>query len=139
MANTLQLTVRTPEAGIIEQEVNSLKVMTEGGELEIFPQHASLTGSILFGKLDVRTEEGEKEYLVQRGVLFVSVESNSVQLLCYSCKEMQDIEYKTAKEYLDFIEEKLKAGEDLNEFQFQYLEKEKIAMVQQISVLEKNQ
>lgn len=137
MSNTLNLTVRTPEAGIVEQEVNSLKVMTEGGEIEIYPNHASLTGSILFGKLDVRTDQGEREYLVQRGVLFVSVEKNTVQLLCYSCKEVKDIEYKTAKEYLEFIEDRLKAGEDLNEYQLQYLENEKIAMVQQMEVLEK--
>jgi len=138
MANTFHLTVRTPEAEIIKKEVNSLKVMTEGGELEVYPHHSSLTGAIAFGKLNVRTDEAENEYLVQRGLVFVSVEDNSTQLLCFSCKEMKDIEYKTAKEYLDFIEQKLAEGENLNDFQLKYLEDEKIAMVQQMAMLDKD-
>ena len=94
MANTLHLTVRTPEAEIIKKEVNSLKVMTEGGEIEIYPHHSSLTSTITFGKLSVRADEADHEYLVQRGLVFVSVEDNSTQLLCFSCKEVKDIEYK---------------------------------------------
>ena len=132
MSNTLHLTIRTPEAEILDKEVSSLKVNTEGGEIEVYPHHASLTGSILFGKLEVRTDHTEVEYLVRRGILFVSVENNRVQILCYSCKEMKDVEYKTAREYLEFITDKLRSGHDLNEFQIRYLESEKIAMVQKI-------
>jgi ATP synthase F1 epsilon subunit len=136
MANTLKLSVRTPESEIIDQEVNSLKIMTEGGEIEIYPNHASLTGKITFGKLDIRTDEKEYEYLVKSGILFVSVENNAVQILCFSCQEVQDIEYKTAKEYLDFIDERLKSGDSLNEYQMKYLEGEKIAMVKQVALVE---
>ncbi|MDP2691020.1 MAG: hypothetical protein Q8O95_01280 [bacterium] len=137
MADTFHLSVRTPEAEILSQEVNSIKVNTEGGEMEIYPHHASLTGSILFSRLDIRNAQSELQYLVQQGILFFSVEHNSAQLLCYSCKEQKDIEYKTAKHYLEFINEKLAAGADLNDFQIKYLETEKIAMVHQMKVLEK--
>lgn len=135
MANTFHLTVRTPESEIIAREVNSLKVTTEGGEIEIYPHHASLTGAISISKLFVRAENEEKEYLVKRGITFVSVENNRVQILCFSCQPIQDVEYKSAQEYLQIIEEKLKAGEDLNELQIKYLENEKIAMVRQLEML----
>ena len=69
MAKTLNLTVRTPEASVVEQEVNSLKLVTDGGVIEIYPNHASLTGSITFSKLNIRTEKEDIEYLVQRGII----------------------------------------------------------------------
>ena len=137
MQNTFHLTVRTPESEIISEAVNSLKVMTEGGEIEIYPHHASLTGSIMFGKMQVRMPKEELDYVVQRGILFVSVEKNTVQILCFSCQLYKEIEYKSAKSYLEFIEEKLKEGVNLNDFQLKYLENEKIAMVQQVQMLEK--
>jgi len=137
MKKTLHLTVRTPEAEIVSKEVNSIKVNTEGGEIEIYPHHASLTGSIIFGKLEVRAEKDEQEYVIQQGIIFVSVENNTVQILCLSCKEFQDIEFKTAKKYLEFVEEKLQEGADLNDYQIKYLENEKIAMVKQIEMIDK--
>ena len=75
MANTFYLTVRTPEAEVVSQEVNSIKVVTEGGVIEIYPKHASLTGSIIFSRLDIRTDKEDIDYLIQRGIIFVSVEN----------------------------------------------------------------
>lgn len=137
MNKTFHLSVRTPEAEVISREVNSIKVGTEDGPMVVLPHHASLTGSIPFSRLFIREPDSEKEYLLRSGIIFVSVENNSTRILCYSCQEVKDVEYKTAKEYLDFIEEKLKAGADLNDYQLKFLANEKIAMVQQIKVIEK--
>ena len=138
MTNTFSLTVRTPEAQVLQiDNARGLKVRTEGGQVEILPGHATMVGTILFSKMIVMTEDSEQEYIVQRGMLFVSQEDKSVQVLAYQCKLLQDIEYKSAKEYLEFVEKKLAEGGDLNDFQLQYLENEKIAMVQQVKELEK--
>lgn len=125
--------VRTPDAEILKTAVNSVKISTEEmGPMVVYRGHASLTGSVRMSRLFVRTDSGEHEYLVRNGVLFVSFESNSTKLLCYSCQEMKDIEYRTAKEYLEYIEQKLKAGANLGDIQLRFLKNEKIAMVEQM-------
>ncbi|MDF2378690.1 MAG: hypothetical protein P1V18_00505 [Candidatus Gracilibacteria bacterium] len=140
MSNTFHLTVRTPELEIINRDdVKSLKIMTEGGEMEIKPGHAAMTGSILFSKMIVSSEGSVIEYIVQRGLLFVSQSGKKVDVMVYQCMEVKDIEYKSAREYLDYIEEQLKAGADLNEFQMEYLKDEKIAMVKQLEMVEENE
>lgn len=139
MKKTLHFSVRTPEGSVLKKDVISFKIATdEKGLMVVLPHHATLTGSVTFSRLWVRTPEAEHEYLVQQGFLFISVTTNSAQLLCYSCKELKDIEYKTAQQYLEFLERKLKEGADLNAYQLKFLHHEKIAMVQQISFLEKN-
>lgn len=137
MTKTFHLSVRTLETEAISREVNSIKVGTEKGPMVVLPRHASLTGSVPFSRLFVRDATSEKEYLVRNGIIFVSLENNSTQILCYSCQEVKDMEYKSAREYLDFIEAKLQAGENLNDYQLKYLANEKIAMVQQIKVMGK--
>lgn len=104
--------------------------------MEIKANHATTVGTILFSKMIVSTEEGNDEYIVQRGMLFVSQENKAVQVLAYQCKKIEEIEYKSAKEYLDFVEKQLAEGADLNDFQMQYLENEKIAMVKQVALAE---
>lgn len=69
---------------------------------------------------------------MKNGVIFISVESNETRILCYSCQETKDVEYQSAAEYLTYVEEQLKNGADLNQFQIQFLENEKIAMVKQM-------
>lgn len=132
MTKTFQLSVRTPEAEIVSQAVESVKVSTENGPMVIYPHHASLSGTIPFSRLFVRAEKGETEYLVKNGVIFISVETNETRILCYSCQETKDIEYQSAAEYLAYVEEQLKAGANLNDFQIKFLENEKIAMVKQM-------
>ncbi len=137
MTNTFHLTVRTPEAEILDQEnVTSLRLTTEGGEMEIKAQHATTVGTILFSKMIVSTAAGNDEYIVQRGMLFVSQENKTVQVLVYQCKKVEEIEYKSAKEYLDFVEKQIAEGADLNDFQMKYLQNEKIAMVKQVELVE---
>lgn len=137
MTKTFHLTVRTLETEVISAEVTSVKVGTEDGPMVIYPGHASLTGSIPFSRLVTRDDSSEKEYLVRNGIVFISLETKSTQILCYSCVETKDIEYKSAREYLDFIEAKLNAGENLNDYQLKYLQNEKIGLVQQMKVMGK--
>ena len=139
MSNTFQLNVRTPEAEIVSKEVDSVRVGTENGPMVIYPHHASLSGTIPFSRLFVRSGNSETEYLVKNGVLFISVETNETKILCYSCLETKDVEYQSAAEYLAYVEEQLKAGANLNQFQMQFLENEKIAMVKQMKGMGKGE
>lgn len=137
MTNTFHLTVRTPAQEVLQlSNATGVKVHTEGGQIEILPGHATTVGTIVFSRMTVTTADSADDYIVQRGMIFVSREKNSVQVLAYQCQKIQDIEYKNAQEYLEFVEERLKAGDDLNDYQLKYLENEKIAMVQQIKTLE---
>ncbi len=134
---TFHLSVRTPESEVISSEVNSLKVATELGMMVVYPHHGSLTGSISFSRFFVRKDNAttEIEYLMQKGLIFISVETNSVQILCASCKELKEIEIRTAKEYLAMVETRLKEGKNLNDYQLKFLKNEKIAMVEQMRAM----
>ena len=138
--NTFNLTVRTPEQQVLKLD-NALSVQlnSETGQMEIMAGHATTVGTILFTTMKVTTPESANDYVVQRGMVFVSQEKKEVQVLAYQCQKIQDVEYKSAKEYLEFVEERLKAGDDLNDYQLKYLENEKIAMVQQMKKLEKKE
>lgn len=138
MNKTFHLTVRTPEGEMIKKAVNSIKVATEIGPMVVYHGHASLSGSITFSKLFVRTDQEEDEFIIKNGLLFISLEENAARILCYSCQEIEDIDYSTAHEYLKFVEEKLKSGASLNEFQLKFLKNEKIAMVRQMREMKAN-
>lgn len=137
MPKTFQFSVRTPEAEVVNTKAVSFKVGTELGPMVAYKGHANLTGAIPFSKLWVRTEDTEIEYLIRNGILFISLEQKSGKILCLSCEEMEDIDFKTAREYLQYVEEQLKKGADLNDFQLKFLKNEKIAMVRQLSTMEK--
>lgn len=129
MPKTFHLTIRTPDEEIINDNVESLTLTTEEcGIMEVLPHHASLTGMVFFSPLIVKMGDREEDFIAKRGVLLVSNEDNSATLLCLSCQKKKEITTQTIKEYLEFIEQKLKQGSNLNQFQLTHLKEEKVIM-----------
>jgi F0F1-type ATP synthase epsilon subunit len=132
-----RLIVRTPDEEICVQDVHSLKVTTELGEMVVYPGHASLSGSILFSKMTVKGDGFEDHYVVRRGLIFVSMEENKVTVMAYSIKKTDSVDYKTLSEYLEHVRSELAKGhENLNTFQVTYLENEMIAVQKELETEE---
>ena len=133
MKNTFPITIRTPEKTLFEDEIKAIRVTTDGGDIELMANHASLTGTLLFSHVVVVDSEGNHlNFLARNGAILFDNDHNRAALLALYCEEKSEVSEKSAKEYADFIEEQLKEGHKLSEFQLLYLEGERLAVKQQL-------
>lgn len=138
MSKHFHLTIRTPDEEILDsKEITEVSVDTDLGPMTVFAKHASLTGSILFSTLTVKTKDKEDKYMTRRGTIFVDNEKNHVIILVLSCQKLATITYEKLEEYLGYIENLMAAGEDLSSVKLTYLEKEKLAISEQIAEVKK--
>lgn len=133
MENTFKLIVRTPDQTVFDGMVSKVHLATEGGEMEAFTHHSSLTATISFSPVEIVTaDEKEESYLVRNGMFLFDNETNTAILLALHCQHRSEISHPTIQEYAEFIDRELKNGTDLSDFQILYLKGEKLAVEQQI-------
>jgi F0F1-type ATP synthase epsilon subunit len=130
-----KLTIRTPEGNLFDKEVSSVSFSAEGGDAQIFAHHASISASILFSTIEVSVEGTEEKILVRNGLFLFNNKENTATLLAIYAEEKSKVSHQTVKEYLKFLEEQLKEGHELSEFQITHLEGEKLAIEQQIQAI----
>jgi F0F1-type ATP synthase epsilon subunit len=138
MSNTFNLTIKTPVAEAVHEEVKELHLDTEQGRIAILPGHASLTGSVVFSKILVRSHDTEKEFFIQDGIIYTEVGSNTVELLCMSYEEVHEVTESSVDEYINMIKVKLERHEDLNDYQISTLHGEKVALEKKKELLIKS-
>ncbi|MDP3975677.1 MAG: hypothetical protein Q8P95_02055 [bacterium] len=139
MAKTFQLVVRTPDRELENREVDYVQLATEDmGLLTILHGHASLSGTIFLTRMIIRGSGFEEEYILRRGLVFVSLESKTVTVMAYHAEKTREVQLSTVSEYLRQIEEALHGGpERLNELQVSYLQNEKLAVSKHLKDFEK--
>ena len=135
MENKFKLTVRTPVDTIFNGEADKIHLNTEGGEIEVYGNHSSLTAAVSFSPIQIKSGDTEEEYLGRNGIFKFFNETNSAILLLNYCEAVNEVEHKTIKEYLEFIEKKLSEGESLSDFEVLYLKGEKLAVEENIKHL----
>ncbi|KKP36475.1 hypothetical protein A2483_03105 [Candidatus Peregrinibacteria bacterium RIFOXYC2_FULL_33_13] len=139
MTNHLfKLTIRTPEKEIFNDEINSVYLSTEEmGIMGVYSRHASLTGTILFSPIRISMKNSEENFVTRRGIFMMDNKENHARILCLSCEQRNEISYQSVKEYLNYIEELMRKGKNLNQYQFKFLASEKIALEHNLKELEK--
>lgn len=135
MQETFELSIRTPNQDIFSGEVQGLKISTEGGDMEVFANHASVTASLLFTPVVVTTDK-EEEFIARNGLFLFDNASNKATILALNCEKKSEVSHQTVKEYLQFIETQLAEGKDLSDFQILYLKGEQLAVEQQMEGME---
>lgn len=124
-----KLTIRTPEEEIYAKDAYSLYLSTEGGDMQIFENHASVTASILFSPIIVGVEENEEEVFIARNGMFLfDNDKNEAIVLTTFCERKSETSYKTLEEYSKFIKKQLDEGKDLSELQIKYLKNELVSV-----------
>ena len=78
--NTFQLKIKTPLESVYSDEVNSLMVSTEAGQMLVLPHHTALVGSIVFSNIVVSKENKIEEYSVRNGFLNIDNSTNIVEM-----------------------------------------------------------
>ncbi len=132
MKKTFKIIVRTPEAEIVTKEVESVYVTTETGDMMLLPDHAAFSGAVTYSPVILTNGDSKEEYLVYRGVIFFSSAKNEAHLLCQRCDLKDKVDYSGLKDYLKKVQELIDTGKDMSEYHVQFLEGEKLALVQQI-------
>ena len=118
-----KLTIRTPEAEILETETPSLYLSNDLGDFMILPDHASFSSTIGYSPVFISHKEVIEEYSVRNGLLTFSNAQNQATILCFEAKKKEEVDYSSVKKYLKLIEEKLAQHEfsELNEYQYKFL------------------
>lgn len=128
--------IRTPEGNVLDAEVVSVSLTTDGGDLQCFSGHAALTASVAFSPIDIDLGDDHSEtFMVRNGIFLFDNKTNQASLLVLSAEKKSEMQMSTVKEYHDFIVGKLKEGVDLSEFQIKYLEGEQLAVEQQLEMV----
>lgn len=137
MNNKFRFILRTPEAELVNKEVDSVYLTTEVGDMMLLPGHGSLSGAITYSKVIVKIGTLQEEYLASKGVLSFSNSKNEGQLLAQRADVKDKIDYDGLKAYLKLVQEYLETGKDLSKIHMSFLEGEKIALVQAIEAGDK--
>jgi F0F1-type ATP synthase epsilon subunit len=127
--------IRTPEGNVLDTDVESISLTTDGGDIQCFSNHAALTGSVAFSPVEINMGEHQETYMVRNGMFLFDNKTGNASLLVLSAEKKSEMQVSTVKEYHDFIVEKLKSGEDLSEYQIKYLEGEQLAVEQQLEMV----
>jgi len=133
---TFQLTIRTPENKLFKGEVSGVSFTSEGGDMEVFAHHSSVTAALAFSPLVLNVNEKKEVFMLRNGLFLFDNKANEATFLALYAEKRSEVSQKTVKEYVAFLEEQLKKGEDMSEFQILYLRGEKLAVEQQIKALE---
>lgn len=136
-APQLQLVIHSPEKELFSGDVDSIRIETELGEMEILPDHVSMIGSLLFSPIRVKQGEHDWLFYVRQGIVTVVREKEQVTIIGLSCDKDTEVDHKTIKEYMDFILDKLEKDEDLSDVQIKFLQEQKASLERLIDVVEK--
>lgn len=127
MSASFLFTLRSPINTPFEGEVDSVKLKTDLGRMEILPGHATLIGTILYSRVFVRTGATEQEYVIRQGSVTVD-ETGHVRLLAQDIQEAGNITIESLEQYLVYISKQLDNGHTLNEYQRTFLQEQRDAI-----------
>lgn len=89
--------IATPERVMIDQEVDSLTLPTQIGEITILPNHVPLIANLIPGEIRFKTGIDEKFFAVSSGVIEVK-KNNEVVVLAETAEFGHEIDLNRAEE-----------------------------------------
>ena len=107
MANTLHLSVVTPSAMIVDQDVNYVGAQGLEGDFGVLPGHAALLAALRVGHIFYKTGDDTRYVFVSGG--FAEVSDNKVIILAETATRAEDIDTERAAKAKARAEERLKS------------------------------
>ena len=110
---TIDLTVVTPERGVVHEEVEELQIPGAEGYLGVLPGHARLFSELKVGELGYR--KGDRWFFLSVAWGFVEVLPNQVRILAETAERAQEIDIERATRSKQRAEERIaRGGEDVD-------------------------
>lgn len=103
--------VVTPERKVLQDNVQSVLLPAEGGQLGIWANHAPLVAGLTIGVVEFGPKQGEKRKLAISGG-FVEMSENKLTLLANTAELDEEIDVFRAREAKRRAEERLQARQD---------------------------
>ena len=107
MANTLHLSVVTPSAMIVDQDVNYVGAQGLEGDFGVLPGHAALLAALRVGHIFYKTGDDTRYVFVSGG--FAEVSNNKVIVLAETATRAEDIDTERAAKAKARAEERLRS------------------------------
>lgn len=95
----LRCVVTTPERTQLDEEVRSVVLPMDDGQLGVLPGRAPLVGRLGYGILKYETSGGSKELFVDGG--FVQIEGNVISVLTSRALNPSALDLATAEKAMD--------------------------------------
>ena len=93
----LHLSIVTPERVVYEDEVDSVSVMTDMGEVTVLPDHISLVANLRAGELTLR-KNGTQEFLVASTGFLEVRPNNQIVVLADTAERAEELELEKIEE-----------------------------------------
>ena len=107
MANTLHLSVVTPSAMIVDQDVTYVGAQGLEGDFGVLPGHAALLAALRVGHIFYKTGDDTRYVFVSGG--FAEVSNNKVIVLAETATRAEDIDTERAVKAKARAEERLRS------------------------------
>ncbi len=107
MANTLHLSVVTPSAMIVDQDVTYVGAQGLEGDFGVLPGHAALLAALRVGHIFYKTGDDTRYVFVSGG--FAEVSNNKVIVLAETATRAEDIDTERAAKAKARAEERLRS------------------------------
>lgn len=96
----LYLSIVTPERIVYEDEVDSVSVMTDMGEVTVLPGHIPLVANLRAGELTLR-KDGKVQYLVASTGFLEVRPGNKLVVLADTAERVEELELEKIEEARD--------------------------------------
>lgn len=137
LPDKLQVQLLAPTSMPFDEEVDSVKLTTELGEMVLLPGHIPLVGVIDFSLVTLVNEAHVEEYYVRNGSVSIDEDGETVRILGHDVQLKSEMDIRNIEEYMNFISRKLKNKEDLSRYQIEFLEGQKSSLEKSFAVLKK--
>lgn len=115
---SIKLKIVTPEKLLVEEEVYSVTLPAESGEITVLPDHIPYIGTLRPGEIFFRrSQESEPEAFATSGG-FVELHGNILSLLVDTAERAEEIDLDRAEEGRQKAEELAKSQHTLDEAEY---------------------
>ena len=105
---TLKLQIVTPEAKILEEDVNFVQLPGAEGDMGVFPQHETLITELVAGELQIK--KGDQTSVMAIGEGFAEITADSIGIITDGAVNEKEIDEHAAEAAVKRAEELLKSN-----------------------------
>jgi F-type H+-transporting ATPase subunit epsilon len=105
---TLKLQIITPEAKVLEEDVNFVQLPGAEGDMGVFPQHETLITELVAGELHIK--KGDQTRIMAIGEGFAEITATSIGIITDGAVNEKEIDEQAAEAAVKRAEDLLKSN-----------------------------
>lgn len=114
MSNKLHFEIITPDKIVFRDEISSITLPTQEGEITILPGHIPLVAPVRPGEIMIKKDDTTRHMAVMRG--FVETSGDNIRLIAEAAELAEEIDERRAEEARQRAEKAVTDAKDQREF-----------------------